>query len=106
MPNTIGQLPVFLGSVYGGMLIGIAYDIFRLIRLPFGGHRIIDATLDLLFYALAGIIAATTFIRINGGSPRLYALAGIAIGIFAYLKTISTIIIGIIDRIRAKKRKK
>jgi len=61
--------------------------------------------LDLMFYAATGLIAAVTLIRINGGSPRIYALAGITAGIIAYIKTISALIGFIIAKAKAHKRK-
>lgn len=81
------ELAVCLWCLYGGALIGLAYDVFRLLRLPFGKGRWKDALFDLLFYAAAGCMAGLTLFYANGGVPRLYALFSIALGAAAYLRT-------------------
>lgn len=71
MTGTVGEVPIFLGAVYGGLVIGLTFTAFRVLHALFGGGRISDALLDALFYLLSGVIAALTLFRINGGSLRL-----------------------------------
>lgn len=88
MYNTLLELPKFLGTLYGGLLIGILYDLFRLLRLPFSG-RFMTGLLDALFYAAAGVVAAAVLLYVNGGAPRVYLFIGLALGAFLYLRFVS-----------------
>ena len=58
MTGTVGEVPIFLGAVYGGLVIGLTFTAFRVLHALFGGGRISDALLDALFYLLSGVIAA------------------------------------------------
>ncbi len=74
MTGTVGEVPIFLGAVYGGLVIGLTFTAFRVLHALFGGGRISDALLDALFYLLSGVIAALTLFRINGGYGALETL--------------------------------
>ncbi len=86
MYTTLSELPKFLGALYGGLVIGVLYDLFRLLGLPFSKLRFVRAVFDALFYAAAGIAAAVTLLYVNGGAPRLYLFLGLALGIFVYAR--------------------
>ena len=100
MTGTVGEVPIFLGAVYGGLVIGLTFTAFRVLHALFGGGRISDVLLDALFYLLSGVIAALTLFRINGGSLRLYALLGIAAGIFAVLRSVDPLLCGIVEKLQ------
>ncbi|HOG00210.1 MAG TPA: spore cortex biosynthesis protein YabQ [Clostridia bacterium] len=107
-----GELYVLAGCFAAGLAAGVLYDAFRLIRLPFRKSRLRDAVFDIAYYAAAGAMFAFALYSLNGGSPRLYALAGFALGAFAYAKTAGDAFTGIAqslsDRIaqsRARRRK-
>lgn len=89
MYNTLAELPKFLGALYGGLLIGILYDAFRLLRLPFLKIRLAAGLFDALFYAAAGVIVALTLLLVNGGAPRVYLFLALALGAFLYLRFVS-----------------
>ncbi|MEG1548118.1 MAG: spore cortex biosynthesis protein YabQ [Clostridia bacterium] len=97
MSNTLSELPVFLGAVYGGIIIGILFDLFRLLHLPVRA-RWLHTVIDVLFYAASGAAASLMLLRLNGGAPRLYIFIGFAIGIFAYQRTISALIRAVITK--------
>ena len=84
MTGTVGEVPIFLGAVYGGLVIGLTFTAFRVLHALFGGGR----------------IAALTLFRINGGSLRLYALLGIAAGIFAVLRSVDPLLCGIVEKLQ------
>lgn len=50
MLRAAAEIRICLISLYCGTLIGLMYDIFAFIRLPFNENRIIDAALDIMFY--------------------------------------------------------
>lgn len=81
MTTTLDQFPAFLGTLYAGIIIGLEYDLFRIIRLPFRSVFVI-AFFDFAFYALAGASYAFMLLRLYDGAFRLYTLFGAAIGVF------------------------
>ena len=82
-----GELTALAGCFVTGLAAGALYDVFRLLRLLIHKTRLRDAIFDLLYYAAAGALCALALFALNGGSPRLYALAGMALGALAYQKT-------------------
>ena len=100
MTGTVGEIPIFLGAVYGGLVIGLAFTAFQGLHALFGGGRISDALLDVLFYLLAGVIAALTLYRINGGTLRLYALLGIAAGVFAAISSVDSLLCALAQKLQ------
>ena len=62
MLRAAAEIRICLISLYCGTLIGLMYDIFAFIRLPFNENRIIDAALDIMFYIFAGIAAAAALL--------------------------------------------
>ena len=49
MLRAAAEIRICLISLYCGTLIGLMYDIFAFIRLPFNENRIIDAALDIMY---------------------------------------------------------
>ncbi|HWS29364.1 MAG TPA: spore cortex biosynthesis protein YabQ [Clostridia bacterium] len=106
MYNTLNELPKFWGALYGGLVIGILYDVFRLLRLPFHKHRLVTGFIDALFYAVAGVIAALTLLYVNGGAPRVYLFAGLALGAFVYIRFVGRLFNSLLISISRAFRKK
>lgn len=100
MESPLQQIPVFLGAVYGGMVIGLTYTAFRPLHALFPG-RIAHGILDGLFYAAAGVIAALTLYRIDGGTLRLYVLAGLLIGAYFALRSLDALLCLFAEKLRA-----
>ena len=74
MLRAAAEIRICLISLYCGTLIGLMYDIFAFIRLPFNENRIIDAALDIMFYIFAGIAAAAALLYADSGRIRLYSI--------------------------------
>lgn len=85
MYSTLNEIPVFLGCLYAGILIGIVYDLLRLLCFPFRS-RVLSEVADGLFYCLACCIAAFALLVLNDGRVRFYALCGLLLGAFLYLR--------------------
>ena len=105
MANTTLELPILLGAIYGGLLIGILYDVFKLLRLPFKNKWVVGI-LDVLYYILAGGLFAVTLLIINGGQLRIYAVLGVLAGVGIYLYFVSALIWDTVAHIRALFTKK
>ncbi len=108
--RVVEELKVLAGCFVTGLAVGMLYDVFRFLRLPFPASRLRDAFFDILYYAAAGALCALALYELNGGSPRLYALAGFALGAFAYIKTVSDAITlsvrGAARRFRARRERR
>ncbi|HWQ58869.1 MAG TPA: spore cortex biosynthesis protein YabQ [Clostridia bacterium] len=100
--HVAGELRVLAGSFVAGLAAGALYDAFRLLRLPFSKTRLREAIFDLAYYAAAGALFALALYELNGGSPRLYALAGFALGAFAYMKTTGDVVAAAADGLARK----
>lgn len=110
MLRAAAEIRICLISLYCGTLIGLMYDIFAFIRLPFirlpfNENRIIDAALDVMFYIFAGIAAAAALIYADGGRIRLYSIMLIAAGALIYCRYPMRMCGARIRRRLAKKRK-
>ncbi len=84
MQNTLNEIWQFMGALYGGLLIGVVYQMFHLFRSPFP-NKWVNAALDVLFYAVAGVMTAATLLIVNGGVLRVFVLIAIAAGVWLYL---------------------
>ena len=101
MDSTISQIPIFLGTIYGGILIGVLYDVFRLLRIPFRSVIIIGI-LDALYYALAGALFAVMLLIINEGESRLYTVIGALIRALSEQYFVSALIRDTLCRLKNK----
>ena len=95
--STANQAYVFLSTVYTGMVLGLIYDLNRMIRRIFKPRRWIVGALDLLFWLIAAIIVFVVLFFANNGEIRLYNFIGLAIGWSLYLLTISQWILKLLD---------
>lgn len=81
MSNTLLQPAAFLTMLYGGVIIGIIYDVLRLFR-QIGKHTFICVICDGIFVILATLVTACTLLFATGGIIRPYLIAGLLVGCF------------------------
>ncbi len=74
-----------------GSIIGILFDIFRVIRKSFKTPDNITFLEDLIYIILSGSLIIYSIIKINGGEVRFYLFLGILFGIMIYFLTISNL---------------
>ena len=86
MGHVAEEIRICLISLYGGMLIGLIYDVSAFIRLLFGEGRLISAVFDALFYVAAGCMAALIFLIADEGRIRLYSVICIFLGVLLYCR--------------------
>lgn len=89
------QAYLFLVFVLNGFLIGILFDIFRILRKSFKTKDIITYTQDILFWLISGGITLYTIFKFNNGELRGFIFIGIGIGSLIYLLLFSKIFIKI-----------
>ena len=104
--NNLEQLSNFIYFIIIGMILGVVFDIFRILRKSFKTSDIITNIQDILFGIITGMILLSSIFLFNNGELRLYLFLGIAFGIIIYMLSISkyfikinVIIINFIKRI-------
>ncbi len=87
------QAYLFVMFILNGILIGVLFDVFRILRKSFKTSDFITYIEDIAFWLLAGAITLYFIFYFNSGEIRLYILIGIILGILIYILTISKYII-------------
>lgn len=97
MGNTVeSQAYIFLLTVYGGVLIGFVYDLYRIFRYFSKPKKIATLVEDLIFWIIVSIIALATLIFSNWGELRGYVFLGFICGALIYTKLLSKPVITLI----------
>lgn len=97
------EIRICLISLYCGTLIGLTYDVFECLQLVLKRGGFLSALLDVLFYIVAGILAALMLLYSNEGRIRLYSLIILAAGIMLYCRFPMRLVGSRIRRHMAKK---
>ncbi|PAB57632.1 spore cortex biosynthesis protein YabQ [Anaeromicrobium sediminis] len=99
------QTYVFLVTLYGGIIIGFIYDLYRIFRLIFSPKKIATMVEDFIFWILISIIATLVLVFGNEGQIRFYTIAGFLVGALSYNLLLSKIIITCIVKFLIKLKK-
>lgn len=91
----ISQLYYFVIYIFSGVIIGIFFDIFRILRRSFKTSDIVTYIEDILFWICSAIFLLFVLFKINNGEIRIYSIVGILIGAIVYMTTISKFFIKI-----------
>lgn len=89
------QLELFLIFIINGIIIGILFDIFRVLRKTFKTNDLVTYLEDILFWILTGIIVLYSIFTFNNGEIRLFMFLAIFIGAVIYLFLFSSYFIKI-----------
>ena len=92
---TLEQTYLFLVYIISGMLIGILFDIFRVLRKSFNTKDFFTYIEDIIFWIITGLFLIFVIFRFNNGEIRGYSICGILLGIAIYIFSISKIFIKI-----------
>ncbi|MGE5629546.1 MAG: spore cortex biosynthesis protein YabQ [Caulobacteraceae bacterium] len=93
---------VFSYSVYGGILIGIIYDIYRVLRGRKKGERLITSLWDILFIFSVFIVVVWAIFSSNYGDIRAYVLIGFIVGFFLYERLLGRLAVGVFQFVMGK----
>lgn len=85
MINTLDQFYVFLGAVYGGIIIGIWYDALRLFQILMQSKTWLRALCDILFWVGAAFLYFEIMFDLDNAQIRIYPMVGSVIGFVVYL---------------------
>lgn len=92
---TINQAYIFLIFAIDGIIIGLLFDFFRILRKSFKTSNIMTYIEDIIFWILTGIIVMYSIYVFCDGEIRWFMFVGIAIGLGLYILTFSKYIIKI-----------
>ena len=93
------NIQVFLATIYGGILIGLLFDIHRCIK---GNFKIIDSLsiiFDILFWAITTCLVFITINIVEYFDLRYYHFIALFFGFILYYNTISKPISFFINKI-------
>ena len=79
--------------VINGILIGLLFDFFRILRKSFKTNDFITYVEDIVFWILTGIILLYSIFLFNNGEIRLFMLIAVLLGLIIYMLSISRYII-------------
>lgn len=85
--NNYLQIYVFLYTLYGGIVLGIVYDLINVVINPKSIKR--RSISDLLFWAIAFSIIIGILFFVNNVNFRSYIVVGFVLGWFIYFLTLS-----------------
>lgn len=83
----------FLIFILNGILIGLLFDIFRILRKSFKTPDTLTILQDIFFGITSGAILLYSIFKFNNGELRIYILLGVLIGISVYILAFSKIFI-------------
>lgn len=89
------QAYLFFIFIINGILIGLLFDFFRILRRVIKTSDIITYIEDILFWILTGFIILYSIFVFNNGQLRFYMFLGIVLGAFTYMLFISSYVIKI-----------
>ena len=89
------QAYLFLIFTIAGVVIGLLFDIFRILRKSFKTKDIVTYIEDALFWILTGIILLYTIFTFSNGEIRFYMFVGVFIGCILYMLMFSKYFINI-----------
>ena len=92
MEEVYSQLFCLLIFTITGIIIGILFDIFRILRKSFKTADFVTYLQDILFWILTGAIILFSIFQFNPGEIRSYVFIGIVLGVVLYMITISKFI--------------
>lgn len=97
--NVFSQEEIFLLFFIIGIIIGLIFDFFKVLRKSFKTRDIVTFVEDLLFLAISGVLIIFSIIKLNGGEVRFYLFLGIFFGVLIYSLTISNLYVIILYEI-------
>ena len=89
MSTSLHQLYVFSIFFLTGCIIGVLFDIFRILRKSFKTSDFVTYIEDIIFWIMSGFILIYSIFIFNNGELRIYLFLGLLLGLVAYLLIIS-----------------
>ena len=81
----LNQALLFIIFIINGIIIGILFDIFRILRRSFKTSDIITYIQDIIFWILTGFILLYSVFTFSNGEIRFYMFLAIFLGCLIYM---------------------
>ncbi|MCB2294879.1 spore cortex biosynthesis protein YabQ [Clostridium algoriphilum] len=91
--SLMGQLKLIIFSLLSGIITGVFFDVYRLIRGFENPNKILTIIQDLLFWTLTSIVVFIFLMYTNEGYINFYVYVCLIIGVYLYLRLISRVFI-------------
>lgn len=95
------QTKNFLLSLGFGFIMGIFYDLFRIVRISISKSKIATVISDILYCIFLGFSLMLFCLTVNEGEIRLYLLLGSLAGFFVYYFSLGVIIFSFSEKLIA-----
>lgn len=92
---SLQQAYLFYIFLLTGLLIGIIFDFFRILRKSFNHSNFITIIQDLIFFIITSILVIFVLFKYNNGVVRSYVIIGIFCGLLIYFGLFSKIFVKI-----------
>ena len=102
---SINQAYLFYIFLLTGILIGLVFDIFRILRKSFKTSDFITILQDILFFLFSSFLITYSLYKFNNGEVRSFVIVGLLSGIIIYFLTFSKVFIKINIKIIEKIKK-
>ena len=79
------QAYLFLVFSLTGVVIGVLFDFFRILRRSIKTSNTITYIEDILFWVISGFLIISAIFKFNDGELRAYLFIGIFLGIIIYI---------------------
>lgn len=93
--SLINQVRLITFSLLAGMMTGVFFDIYRLIRGFRNPNKLLTIIQDLLFWTLTSIVVFIFLMYTNEGYINFYVYVCLVIGVYLYLKLLSKVFINV-----------
>ena len=93
------QVFVFSITLYGGIIIGVLYDIYCALKGRSRTKGIVTSLWDIVFLFLAFFVSIWAIFSSNFGDLRIYVIIGFIVGFFLYEKIIGRIVEALLSHI-------
>jgi len=93
------DLSSFYATIYGGLIIGLLFDINRALKSNFKILKYFSIVFNIIFWIFATIIIFITINAIESFDLRYYHFVALLIGFVLYYNTISRFVLKIINKL-------
>jgi len=88
-----GQTYAFLMTILAGAVVGLLFDLYRVLRSAFRPKQLVTAVTDLVFWIVVTPVVFAMLLAGNWGELRFYVLVGLGVGLLLYFQTLSSLVI-------------
>ena len=93
------DLGAFFATIYGGIFIGVLFDLYRAFKQNFNVIKIFSFFYDVLFWIIVTLFIFITINIIESFDLRYYHFIALSIGFIIYYNTISKYILKVLNKL-------